>query len=115
MLRLVRSTVAKLSKCNYSARALPKPVESPNVLYSGVSFNTEGKIVSVDLFCRTLKLYSFFLCIMYIIMFKYFQFLKCVKILIYLPTKKFLILKKNVNTCWYLNISKLLKNIHASQ
>uniref|UniRef100_V5GV15 Aldehyde dehydrogenase, mitochondrial n=1 Tax=Anoplophora glabripennis TaxID=217634 RepID=V5GV15_ANOGL len=41
MLRLIGNTVTKLSKCSYSAQAIPKPVESPNVLYSGIFINNE--------------------------------------------------------------------------
>ncbi|KRT85929.1 hypothetical protein AMK59_41, partial [Oryctes borbonicus] len=41
MLRTVRSAINKVSKCNYSAQALPPPEVQPKILYSGIFINNE--------------------------------------------------------------------------
>ncbi|KAJ8985340.1 hypothetical protein NQ317_008371 [Molorchus minor] len=41
MLKLVRNAALKISKCNYSQAAVPKPHDPPQVLYSGIFINNE--------------------------------------------------------------------------
>jgi aldehyde dehydrogenase (NAD+) len=41
MLRIVRNAINIVQKCNFSAQALPKPHQNPNVLYSGIFINNE--------------------------------------------------------------------------
>lgn len=40
MLRVFKKAVNQIQKCNYSARALPKAHQPPEVLYSGVSISS---------------------------------------------------------------------------